>query len=192
MSVDLQSAVYRHGPREHWSFSVLHALADNANDQGVCWPKTGSIARKSRMSLRHVLAMLDLLEREGWISVERRVVRDSRKRRGGASNRYTLNLAKLQYVEAGDDLSAHHSREPDSREPRAREQRACLKPVDRLRKHGGKPLKKPDLSAHHSREQCARSPCTPYIEKPSGNTKTAKAGDDDGGTTSRMRVETAA
>lgn len=47
---------------------VLLALADNASDQGECWPSIDNIARKSCRNRRNTFAALAKLERLGHIS----------------------------------------------------------------------------------------------------------------------------
>lgn len=51
---------------------VLLALADNANDQGFCWPSLETIAKKANISRRYVISIIKKLEKRGDIIVERR------------------------------------------------------------------------------------------------------------------------
>ncbi|MEM1095314.1 MAG: helix-turn-helix domain-containing protein [Bacteroidota bacterium] len=60
---------------------MLLALADNANDQGVCWPSLPTLARKCAVSRRAAISTLQRLEKSGFVTVERT---------GGKVNRYTL------------------------------------------------------------------------------------------------------
>ena len=49
--------------------SVLIALADQANDDGICWPSVGSICRRTRLGRRTVQIALRRLTEERHISV---------------------------------------------------------------------------------------------------------------------------
>ena len=49
---------------------VLLALADYANDTGVCWPSREALAQKSRVSTRHVKRILRALEFRGLIETD--------------------------------------------------------------------------------------------------------------------------
>lgn len=46
------------------------ALADFASDEGVCWPKQETLARKARCSRRLVAAMIAEMQATGWLVVE--------------------------------------------------------------------------------------------------------------------------
>lgn len=50
---------------------ILLALADWANDEGVCWPKIPTIAMKTRCSDRGVREIIRQLEEDGFLWVER-------------------------------------------------------------------------------------------------------------------------
>lgn len=66
---------------------VLLALADAANDAGVCWPSQAEIGRKARMSDRSVRTHVRALAGLGLLHVERRATTAGRK-----SNIYQLNV----------------------------------------------------------------------------------------------------
>jgi hypothetical protein len=93
MSIDLINAAFKRGPSNASQRLVLIALADNANDQGLCWPKLSLIARKACVSQRTAIRILDALEADGWISRERRAVKNGR--RNGRINRYLVSRHKL-------------------------------------------------------------------------------------------------
>lgn len=67
---------------------VLMALADHANDDGVCWPGQATIARKAEMSTRAVRDNLERLVARGLVQVEERRRQDGSK----ASNLYVLTM----------------------------------------------------------------------------------------------------
>lgn len=64
---------------------VLVALADNASDEGICWPSVRRIARKVAMSPRAVIRIIDRLEATGLVVTEE-------KGGGRKANRYGLHL----------------------------------------------------------------------------------------------------
>ena len=60
-------------PRRSSHRLLLLALADNANDEGVCWPSIRTLCRKCATSDRRtVLRQLDWLEAEGFVAREKR------------------------------------------------------------------------------------------------------------------------
>lgn len=66
---------------------VLLALADIANDDGVCWPSMTTLARKCNLSRRYIIDMLASLEQRKYIQ------RSKRRDAAGdpTSNIYRLN-----------------------------------------------------------------------------------------------------
>lgn len=52
---------------------VLLALADQANDEGVCWPAVSSVARRARLSPRAVQKILARLAAAGHITITNRL-----------------------------------------------------------------------------------------------------------------------
>ncbi|HBO7420458.1 TPA: helix-turn-helix domain-containing protein, partial [Pseudomonas aeruginosa] len=52
--------------------AVLISLADQANDQGVCWPAVDSIATRCCLSKRAVQQAIKWLRGAGIVSVEER------------------------------------------------------------------------------------------------------------------------
>lgn len=65
---------------------VLLALADSANDEGVCWPSVATVAAKAGASRRRTEEVLAELETEGLLS---------KRARFNDSNVYTLLLDNL-------------------------------------------------------------------------------------------------
>ena len=74
---------------------ILMALADAANDYGVCWPSVSTVAKKCCVSVRTVRRVMQKL------GVRRLLLTEQRYRKDGScsSNRYQLHL------EGGDRLS---------------------------------------------------------------------------------------
>jgi hypothetical protein len=86
---------------------VLMALADAADDHGVCWPSVTTLARKCSVSPRTVQRMLKVLDEQELL------VAESRHRQSGArsSNRYLLQLT------GGDNLSPSDTGATTPRQP---------------------------------------------------------------------------
>lgn len=85
------------GPANHRL--VLLALADAANDEGVCWPSVATIARKAGCGEATVRRALSQLESEGLVSREKRGV-NGRQR----SNFYHLQRAALEALIEGSQF----------------------------------------------------------------------------------------
>lgn len=65
-------------PRRSTHRLLLLALADNANDEGVCWPSVATLGRKCATDDRRtMLRQLAWLETEGFLERERRVGRST-------------------------------------------------------------------------------------------------------------------
>ena len=76
---------------------VLLALADAADDDGLCWPSQAVLARKARISERSARRHIEFLREAGLVDVE---TRSSLK--GRRSNLYRLNVgADYERVPAG-------------------------------------------------------------------------------------------
>lgn len=105
MSIKLMSLVWENGPTSSTDRFVLLALADNANDQGRCWPSYQTIAAKCAMSRRTVINTVERLIAAGYIS--RRGRGDGHRQ---TSNEYILNAAKLSTVV----IDVHRGSEADS------------------------------------------------------------------------------
>lgn len=71
--------------------AVLISLADQANDDGVCWPAVGTIAARCCMSARAVRSAMDHLEAVGLLA---------RDRRFNSSNVYSVTPAKFNAAAA--------------------------------------------------------------------------------------------
>lgn len=57
---------------------VLLAIADNANDEGVCWPAITTIARKANISRAYAKQLVHELRDDGYIQITRRPRKDNR------------------------------------------------------------------------------------------------------------------
>jgi hypothetical protein len=70
MSVKASSAVWQTSVTKGGELLVLLALADRANDAGMCYPGLEDIAGKSRLSIRQVRRCIRQLEKIGELIVE--------------------------------------------------------------------------------------------------------------------------
>lgn len=70
---------------------VLLKLADQANDDGICWPSYETIAEACEVDRRSVMRHVKKLEEDGFLRVER--VYDTKNKKN-ASNRYHLTIEK--------------------------------------------------------------------------------------------------
>ncbi len=82
MSIKLMSAAWA-VKTNHTDKLVLMALADGANDDGVCWPSVSTIAEKSCLSVRGVQAAVARLNNAGIL---RKVMSN------GHSNTYLITI----------------------------------------------------------------------------------------------------
>jgi len=87
---------------------VLVALGDHANEAGVCWPRIALIAEKVGVSARTVQRSIQLLVKQGLITVEQRYRNDG----SHSSNRYRLHLDRGVSMSPPPDGSDTTSRRP--------------------------------------------------------------------------------
>ena len=69
---------------------VLLKLADQANDNGLCWPSYQTIASACEVDRRTVIRHIKQLEKDGFLRVEKTYNKDAGK---NYSNRYHLTIA---------------------------------------------------------------------------------------------------
>ena len=93
MSFKLVAAVFDMKVGNPLRKMVLIKLADQANDDGVCWPSYESIANSCEISRRSVVTHIQWLEDNGFLWIERRYNAEESK---NFSNRYHLTLSKAQ------------------------------------------------------------------------------------------------
>lgn len=73
------------------SVAIMARLADFSNDEGVCWPSIGTIARQLGAGPSTVRTAISKLEKGGWLTRQQR-----RAGNRNAPNIYRLNIAKLR------------------------------------------------------------------------------------------------
>jgi DNA-binding transcriptional ArsR family regulator len=78
---------------------VLMALADHADEDGICWPGNAHLARKCNLSQRSVQRHVKNLIDNGYMTAHRRF----RDTGGQTSNRYALNVDGVTICHGGDD-----------------------------------------------------------------------------------------
>ena len=71
MSVHWMSWVWKNGPPDSMDRFVLLKLADNANQDGKCWPSLPEIALATCLSESSVRRSVQSLEKGGWLEVFR-------------------------------------------------------------------------------------------------------------------------
>ena len=70
MSIKIMASIWEGGPSGSTHRFVLIALADNANDDGECWPSIATLSRKTGLCERSVRTSLRWLEAEGWLATQ--------------------------------------------------------------------------------------------------------------------------
>lgn len=89
--------------------AVLISLADNANDQGVCWPSIETISMRTCFSERAVQNAIKWLEQNGLLRAERA---------NGRSTNYVLTPGK--YVSKAESTPAGDAPPPAADAPRSK------------------------------------------------------------------------
>lgn len=69
MSIKVMTWVWDHSPYKDDALLIHLALADWANDEGMCWPKQTSIASKARCSVEHVRRVTKRMQEDGYIEI---------------------------------------------------------------------------------------------------------------------------
>ncbi|RQZ57440.1 helix-turn-helix domain-containing protein [Burkholderia cepacia] len=85
--------------------AVLISLADQANDDGVCWPRIETIAVRTCLSERAVQVAIKWLEEHGVLRLERRYKRST-----------VFTISPRDFREGESDSPERHSPEPRSPE----------------------------------------------------------------------------
>jgi hypothetical protein len=105
MSIKIMTAVWEHSSQSGNSLLLLLALADFANDGGICWPSVETLATKARVSDRTVQRMIQKLIAEGELEIVE-------KGGGRRSHRYRVlvrgdNLTPPEDVDNSTPISAN-------------------------------------------------------------------------------------
>lgn len=100
MSIKVMTWVWEESTAKGSELLLLLALADNAADDGYCWPKIETLARKIRMSERAVMRITKTLESSGDVVVIR----------GNRNNRYILVMGRK--LDAINTVLKHRKEKP--------------------------------------------------------------------------------
>lgn len=71
MSIRVMNRVWEHAEYKESTLLILLALADFADDNGICWPEVPTLAAKARVSDRRAIDIIQVLEKEGAIVYQR-------------------------------------------------------------------------------------------------------------------------
>lgn len=71
MSIKVMSWVWDNSKQEGTNLLMLLAIADHANDDGICWPSIDRLAAKCRLKRRWAQAVIAKLEESGELEVQR-------------------------------------------------------------------------------------------------------------------------
>ena len=63
------TSVWQFSPFKGTTLLIHLALADHANDEGVCWPSQKSLAEKARCTTRQVRNAANLLISRGYVTI---------------------------------------------------------------------------------------------------------------------------
>lgn len=93
MSIDLMNQVWKHANLTGTKLIIMLALADMANDEGICFPSIETIAHKARVNKRNTQQHIRDLVADGYISREENFVQ---------SGRQTSNIYKVLPIKSGN------------------------------------------------------------------------------------------
>jgi hypothetical protein len=96
--------------KSHTAKLVLLAIADNANDQGHCWPSMATLARKCGLTTRAVRAQINAMEKAGVLTAKRG--------NGRTSTRYHIHIPEGNDIppakRGGNDIPPREERHAPS------------------------------------------------------------------------------
>lgn len=67
LSIKIMTAIWENSDREGSQLLLLLAMADHANDEGICWPAVDTLAKKVRLRKRQTQYLINELEKSGAI-----------------------------------------------------------------------------------------------------------------------------
>jgi DNA-binding transcriptional regulator YhcF (GntR family) len=77
MSIKIMTWIWENSLEEGTNLLMLLAIADHANDDGVCWPSIERLAQRARVKERQAQYIIKNLEANGAIEVQRGVGRNN-------------------------------------------------------------------------------------------------------------------
>lgn len=124
------SQVWEHSAHAEGTLLVLLALADFANDEGICFPSQTTLAKKSRLSSRQVRRVVGDLLASGELAI----VRAGRGR--GLKTIYRVlgkadNMSAFQKADIGDTKTGHLEHEKADMDGRPVRHRTTKEPPTR-------------------------------------------------------------
>ena len=127
MSIKVMSWVWDHSPYRDDALLVHLALADWANDSGICWPNQKSIAAKARCSVEHVRRVTKRMQEDGYLSIL--------KHSSGPGSSHVYQILRPTNGGASDEAIPHigeaipHIGEPNTPHPlRSNRQEPSIEP----------------------------------------------------------------
>lgn len=110
MSIELMSKVWKcENLQDSTATFVLVALADWANDDGVCWPKIPALAHKCRLSERGVQKVIERLESAGYLTTKKNVGK-------GNANVFLVHPERGVLLQKGSEKSPEKPAENEAKE----------------------------------------------------------------------------
>jgi len=100
MSIEIMSTIWKLAEIGGTELLVLLALADFANDEGICWPSLKTVSRKARISERQTGRVIASLKKKGYLSIQHRLTGEATY----TSNLYVITPVTLT-PPPGDNLS---------------------------------------------------------------------------------------
>tara|TARA_R110000868_G_scaffold332670_1_gene593672 strand:+ start:505 stop:966 length:462 start_codon:yes stop_codon:yes gene_type:complete len=93
MSVKAMTYVWENSPYNGNALIVHLALADHADDQGICWPSQQYLANKCKISVRQIRRIIHQMIADSYLFIEQQ------SRAGVSNNRYRLLFKKPQVTD---------------------------------------------------------------------------------------------
>ena len=102
MSVKIMSKVWEESRQTGTALLMLLAIADHANDDGVCWPSVARLAQRARVQERQAKNLIAQLEAAGELSVQRGQGRTN-------TSIYVVKVANGDYNPADVERATHRA-----------------------------------------------------------------------------------
>jgi DnaD/phage-associated family protein len=102
MSVKIMSKVWEESRQTGTALLMLLAIADHANDDGVCWPSVARLAQRARVQERQAKNLISQLEAAGELSVQRGQGRTN-------TSIYVVKIATDDYTPGDVERATHRA-----------------------------------------------------------------------------------
>lgn len=120
MSVEVMACVWRSSRQKGGKLLVLLAMADFANDEGLCWPSVATLAKKARLSDRQAQRALRELESDGEVALVKAGGRENGRARASVYRVVGQNVTQpdgRHFVQVMGDISGSSRVTPMSPQP---------------------------------------------------------------------------